>query len=56
MPSCVAHVQQALASLPGVTDVAVNLATGKASLTYDAGRPAWMTCSAPSPMPATGCR
>src|SRR3989304_5679830 len=36
--SCVSHVQQALASLPGVTDVAVNLATGKASLTYDAGR------------------
>src|SRR3972149_4498743 len=36
--SCVSHVQQALASLPGVTDVAGNLATGKAGLTYDAGR------------------
>jgi len=36
--SCVSHVQQALASLPGATDVAVNLATGKASLTYDPSR------------------
>src|SRR3972149_5173315 len=36
--SCVSHVQQALASLPGATDVAVNPATGKASLTYDPSR------------------
>jgi len=36
--SCVAHVERALRELPGVETVAVNLATNKASLTYDPGR------------------
>ncbi|MEW5987587.1 MAG: heavy metal translocating P-type ATPase [Chloroflexota bacterium] len=36
--SCVSHVEGALKELPGVTNVAVNLATNKASLTYDPGR------------------
>ena len=30
--SCVAHVEHALAEVPGVTEVAVNLATEKASI------------------------
>lgn len=33
--SCVAHVENALKELPGVSNVAVNLATEKASLHYD---------------------
>ncbi len=36
--SCVAHVEGALKELPGVSQVVVNLATNKASLTYDAAR------------------
>lgn len=36
--SCVRHVERALTDLPGVSDVVVNLATNKASLTYDPGR------------------
>lgn len=36
--SCISHVQQALAGLPGVSDVVVNLATAKASLTYHANQ------------------
>jgi Cu+-exporting ATPase len=36
--SCVAHVDKAIRSLPGVADVSVNLARGRASVTYDAGR------------------
>ena len=33
--SCVSHVEGALKELPGVDEVVVNLATNKASLTYD---------------------
>src|SRR3972149_5480939 len=33
--SCVSHVEGALKELPGVANVVVNLATNKASLTYD---------------------
>ncbi len=33
--SCVSHVEGALKELPGVSNVAVNLATNKASLTYN---------------------
>jgi Cu+-exporting ATPase len=33
--SCVAHVEKALRGVPGVTDVVVNLATNKASLSFD---------------------
>ncbi len=33
--SCVSHVEGALKDLPGVGDVAVNLGTNKATLTYD---------------------
>jgi Cu+-exporting ATPase len=33
--SCVSHVEGALKELPGVSNVAVNLSTNKASLTYD---------------------
>ena len=36
--SCVAHVEKALKDLPGVTNVLVNLATNKASLTYEPQR------------------
>lgn len=36
--SCVAHVDKAIRSLPGVAGVNVNLARGRASVTYDAGR------------------
>jgi P-type Cu+ transporter len=36
--SCVSHVDKAIRSLPGVQDVSVNLARGRASVTYDAGR------------------
>jgi Cu+-exporting ATPase len=36
--SCVSHVQEALAALPGVSAVAVNLATAKATLTYNEGK------------------
>lgn len=36
--SCVAHVEGALNELPGVSNVVVNLATNKASLTYDPSR------------------
>lgn len=36
--SCVAHVEGALNELPGVSNVVVNLATNKASLTYDPAR------------------
>jgi Cu+-exporting ATPase len=35
--SCVSHVEGALRELPGVSDVAVNLATGKASLAIEPG-------------------
>lgn len=35
---CVSHVEGALKELPGVSGVAVNLATNKASLAYDPGR------------------
>ena len=35
--SCVAHVEHALAEIPGVTDVAVNLANEKASLKASVG-------------------
>src|SRR5512136_2758999 len=34
--SCVSHVEGALKSVPGVKNVVVNLATGKASVDYDA--------------------
>jgi Cu+-exporting ATPase len=47
--SCVAHVERALKELPGVSDVVVNLATNKASLTYDpaqVGLPALTTAVA----------
>lgn len=33
--SCVSHVEKALTELPGVSNVIVNLATNKASLSYD---------------------
>ncbi|MCX6006402.1 MAG: heavy metal-associated domain-containing protein, partial [Chloroflexi bacterium] len=33
--ACVAHNEEALAALPGVTKAVVNLATGKASIEYD---------------------
>ncbi|MEO7703288.1 MAG: copper ion binding protein, partial [Thermoflexales bacterium] len=33
--SCVAHVERAIKELPGVSGVVVNLATSKATLTYD---------------------
>src|SRR3990172_4556181 len=36
--SCVAHVEGALKELPGVENVVVNLATNKASLTYNPTR------------------
>ena len=36
--SCVSHVEGALKELPGVENVAVNLATNKARLTYDPSR------------------
>jgi len=36
--SCVSHVEGALKELPGVENVAVSLATNKASLTYDPSR------------------
>ena len=36
--SCVSHVEGALKELPGVSNVTVNLATGKASLSYDPQR------------------
>ncbi len=36
--SCVSHVEGALKELPGVENVVVNLATNKASLTYDPAR------------------
>lgn len=36
--SCVSHVERALKELPGIEGVAVNLATNKASLTYDPSR------------------
>jgi P-type Cu+ transporter len=36
--SCVAHVEKALQGVPGVTNVVVNLATNKASLSYDPAR------------------
>ena len=36
--SCVAHVEEALRELPGVSNVVVNLATSKASLAYDPQR------------------
>src|SRR3990172_13358236 len=36
--SCVSHVENALKELPGVSDVAVNLATNKASLAFDPAR------------------
>ncbi len=35
--SCVAHVEHALSEIPGVNDVAVNLATEKASLKASVG-------------------
>ncbi len=36
--SCVAHVEKALQGVPGVERVAVNLATERAALAYDAGQ------------------
>ena len=36
--SCVSHVEGALKELDGISDVVVNLATNKASLTYDPAR------------------
>ncbi|MDP1780193.1 MAG: copper ion binding protein, partial [Anaerolineales bacterium] len=36
--SCVSHVEGALKELPGVSNVAVNLATNKANLSYDPQR------------------
>jgi P-type Cu+ transporter len=36
--SCVAHVERALADVPGVSSVVVNLGLGKANLTYDPAR------------------
>jgi Cu+-exporting ATPase len=36
--SCVSHVEGALKSLPGVKSAVVNLATGKAAVTYDAAQ------------------
>jgi Cu+-exporting ATPase len=36
--SCVSHVESALKELPGVSNVTVNLATNKASLSYDPQR------------------
>jgi Cu+-exporting ATPase len=36
--SCVSHVEKALEELPGVSGVSVNLATNKASLSYDPAR------------------
>lgn len=33
--SCVSHVEKALRELPGVSNIVVNLATGKASVVYD---------------------
>jgi len=33
--SCVGHVEKALAELPGVSQVVVNLGTNKASLNYN---------------------
>lgn len=33
--SCVSHVEEALRELPGVSNIVVNLATGKASVVYD---------------------
>ena len=37
--SCTGRVERALAALPGATDVAVNLATGRASLVMPEGTP-----------------
>src|SRR6266508_367883 len=36
--SCVAHVERALTEVPGASNVVVNLAMGKANLTYDPAR------------------
>ncbi len=36
--SCVAHVEEAIGSLPGVQKVVVNLATGKAAVEFDPGK------------------
>ena len=36
--SCVAHVEKAAGKVPGVSDVRVNLALGRATLKYDNGR------------------
>src|SRR5258708_7501373 len=36
--SCVAHVEKAARSVPGVRDSQVNLARGRASVTFDPGR------------------
>ncbi len=36
--SCVAHVEEAIKSLPGVKQVVVNLATGKAAVEFDPNR------------------
>ncbi|HEX8340333.1 MAG TPA: heavy metal translocating P-type ATPase [Tepidisphaeraceae bacterium] len=45
--SCVAHVQTAIRRVPGVRDVAVNLATGRARVTHDAdATPATMAAAA----------
>ena len=37
--SCVANVTKAISAVPGVRDVAVNLALGRAAVTYDAATP-----------------
>ena len=36
--SCVSKIEGSLAAIPGVTETAVNLAAGEASVTYEAGR------------------
>lgn len=44
--SCVAHVTKAIRKVPGVHDVAVNLALGRAVVKYDAATPAESIASA----------
>src|SRR5512143_2590153 len=36
--SCVSHVEGALKSLPGTTDIVVNLSTNKATLSYETSK------------------
>lgn len=37
--SCVGRVEKAIRATPGVADASVNLATGRAEVTFGAGRP-----------------